>query len=112
MPGTFYVPLPRRRPFSGIDSEAPYTTHCESIENSQVEMKPYVPLWIEVDVLVDNHLAYTFSALIREIFIKSPIFDNVGMMLSSRRYESVADLYIVCTLFGRSNEPLSRCPGC
>ena len=84
IPRTFYVPLALapRRPFSGIDYKALDTTHYDSIENTQVEMKIYVYLSIKLDTLLENHLAYTFNALTSDIIIKSPIFDDVGMMLS------------------------------
>ena len=91
MPGTFYVPLPRRRPISGIDCEALDTTHRESFKNTQVEKKLYVHILIKFDALLEEYLAYTFSALmwfysvregIRDRIVNSPIFGHVGMMLS------------------------------
>ena len=91
MPGTFYVLLPRRRPFSGIDWEALDTTHHESLNNTQFEKKLYIHGLIEFDALLEECLAYTFNALMMFYFdregtcegiINSPIFDDVGMMLS------------------------------
>ena len=91
MPGTFYVPLPRRLPISGIDCEALYTTHRESVKNTLVEKKLHVYLLVKFDALLDNHLPYTLGALMwfysnregtRERVINSPFFDDVGMMLS------------------------------
>ena len=92
MPGTFYVPPPRRRPISDIDCESLDTTHRGSFKNTQVEKKLYVHLLIKVDALLEEYLAYTFSALMiidfaregstREITVSSSRFNHVGMMLS------------------------------
>ena len=93
MPGTFYTPLPRRRRISGIDHEAPDTTHRNSLESTQIEKKLYIYPLNKLDPLLEDHLAYTFSALVlvdyvrrrnEETIINSEFqFDvDVGMMIS------------------------------
>ena len=92
MPGTFYVPLPRRRPIAGIDCKAPNTSNHESFERSQLEKRLYVYLSIKLDAFLENHLVQAFTGLVlidysRRGSLKTAVgefssFDDVRLMLS------------------------------
>ena len=92
MPGTFYIPLPRRRPIPGVDCEAPNNSNHESIERSQVERKPYIYSSIKLDAFLENNLIQTFTGLVLiDYSHRGPLkiavsgfssFDDVRLILS------------------------------
>lgn len=85
MPGTFYVPMPRRPP--GIDCKAPDITHRETIDKTQIWKNSYVHISIKFDAVLEDHLVRAFSGLVLidyslKFVIKFLSFDDVKIMLS------------------------------